>query len=78
LLQNCFCLRNKIAMPITLAYYINILLALFSNVYQRIVNHFLRTQAHFALFSFVFIGQKMYAPAANTAAGGVLFFKGIA
>ncbi|MCS3798671.1 hypothetical protein [Niastella sp. OAS944] len=65
-------------MPVTPAYYINILLALFPDVYQRIANHFLRSQAHFALFSFAFIGKKMYAPAANTVAGRSLFFKGIA
>lgn len=65
-------------MPVTLAYYINIPPALFSNVYQRIANQFMRTQAHFALFSFAFIGQKRYTPAVNTVAGASLFFKGIA
>lgn len=65
-------------MPVTLAYYINILPALFSNVYQNITNHFVRQQAHFALFSFAFIGQNRYAPAVNTVSGAALFFKRIA
>ena len=65
-------------MPVTPVYCINILSALFPDVYQDLAKHFLRRQAHFALFSFSFMGQYNNAPAGNTVAGGSLFFKGIA
>jgi hypothetical protein len=65
-------------MPVTPAYCINILSALFPDVYQVITKHFLNRQAHFALFSFHFIVQNNNTPAGNTVAGDMLFFKGFA
>jgi hypothetical protein len=65
-------------MPVPPVYCINILSALFPDVYQVLAKHFLNRQAHFALFSFSFMGQYSNAPAGNTVAGEMLFFKGFA
>jgi hypothetical protein len=65
-------------MPVTPVYCINILSARFPDVYQVIAKHFLNRQADFALFSFRFMGQYYNAPAVNTVAGDMLFFKGFA
>ena len=65
-------------MLVTLTYYINVLKALFSNVYQGFAKHFIPTQAHFALFSFAFTGKYNNAPAGNTVAGEMFFLKGFA
>ena len=65
-------------MSVTPVYCINILSAMFPDVYQVLAERFLHRQAHFALFSFRFIGQYNNAPAGNTVTGEMLFFKGFA
>jgi hypothetical protein len=61
-------------MSVTSVYCINILSALFPDVYQVLAKHFLNRQAHFALFSFRFMGQYNNAPAGNTVAGENVVF----
>jgi hypothetical protein len=54
-------------MPVTLAYCINVLLTLFSDVCQDIANILSGRLTHFALFSFVFNGKYKGTLAENTA-----------
>jgi hypothetical protein len=67
-----------IAMPVRIGYCINFLSALFPDVSQVLASHFPHKQAQLALFSFAFNGQYNNAPAGNTVAGELLFFKRIA
>jgi hypothetical protein len=78
LLPECYCLRNKIAMPKTFAYCINFFSALLPDVFQGLARYFPERQGSLTFFSFAFNGHNNYTPAADTATGALLFFKRIA